>query len=181
MNIQKFKDFTNEGIKHEYGCVMLYFDIPNWNGILKKINKDDLYTAEEGHGLETEAHITLLWGVYGSVDTKDVKSVVEHLEQPYVTFKDISIFSNPLSKYDVVKLVPECELLYSINESLKYMLPHVETFPVYNPHMTIAYVKYGRGVNYIQTLEEPIIIKPTKIVYSEPNKNKKNKVDLLVW
>ena len=40
--IKKFKDFTNEGVKREYGCVMLYFDIPNWNNILKKINKEDL-------------------------------------------------------------------------------------------------------------------------------------------
>jgi hypothetical protein len=48
--------------------------------------------------------------------------------------------------------------------------------------MTIAYVKPGRGVYYIKSLDKPIILKPTKIIYSvATGTTKKEVVDLRKW
>lgn len=180
--IKRYDEFLNEGFKYEYGCVMVKFDVPNWKDILNEIKKEDLYTDEKGYGLETEPHVTLLYGIHSSVLTSDVKKVVEYAYQPYVTFKNISIFNNPLSKYDVLKFEAESENLIHMYEMLSSQLPNINAQPTYNPHMTIAYLKSGRGISYIKTLDKAIILKPTKIIYSEPTGNgKKSVVDLLVW
>ena len=179
-NMKKFSKIIEEKkeFKYEYGCVMMYFDVPNWKDILKIIDKDDVYD-EEGFGYEKESHITLLWGLLDGVEDKDVKEIVSNLPKPIIELSDIDIFKG--EEYDVVKFNVTNQLLNDINLGLS-SLPNKQTFPDYHPHMTICYVKAGRGCKYIQKLDKPIVIKPTKILYSKPSaKGKKIEVDLKIW
>jgi 2'-5' RNA ligase len=176
MQIIKFKDYLlNEQHKYEYGCVMLEFDIPNWKSFQKKIDKDDIYN-ENGYGLENEPHVTLLFGVYDAVNVEDIKKTVEYLSNIYIQIKELSIFSSNNSIYDVLKFDVISDNLYNINISLKNMLPHIESEFSYKPHMTLAYIKAGRGVKYVKTLDKPIILKAKSIIYSKPAKTKKEKI-----
>ena len=186
MVITNYDLFLNESKKqkksHDYGCIMMMFDIPNWDEYLNKIDKDDIFTENGGYGLEKDPHVTILYGIYDSVDVNDIKPIVSGVDlSKYVTFNNISIFSNPLAKCDVVKFETDSELLHNLNADCRYHLPYMETHPVYNPHMTIAYVKYGRGVKYMEMLKDPLVLKPSKIVYSVPNLSKEKHVDLIKW
>lgn len=180
MEIIKFKNFfLNEQVKYDYGCVMLEFDIPNWKSFHKEIDKDDIYD-EKGYGLEKEPHVTLLFGVYDAVSVEDVKKTVEFLDKIYIQIKDLTIFSSSNNIYDVLKFDVMSDNLYGINISLKNMLPHTESEFSYKPHMTVAYIKAGRGVKYVKTLDKPIILKAKRIVYSKPTKNKKDKETIVI-
>lgn len=173
----KIKEEKKE-FKYEYGCVMMHFDVSEWNEIHKIIDKDDVYD-EDGFGYENDAHITLLWGLLDSVQDKDVKDIITGLPKPYIELTDIDIFQG--TEYDVVKFNITNQLLNDINCNLS-TLPNKQTYPDYHPHMTICYVKAGRGCKYIQKLDKTIIIKPNKIIYSKPSKEgKKIEVDLKIW
>jgi 2'-5' RNA ligase len=106
---------------------------------------------------ETDYHVTLL---YGLLEDNQLK-VRQHLMQTgmpmntskpgnfvrYLTIKSVSLFEN--EKYDVLKFdFFVTEWLQEMHDNLKY-LPNDYTFDEYRPHMTIAYVKSGKGSEYI--------------------------------
>lgn len=174
----KIKEDKKEEFKYEYGCVMMYFNVQEWKQILKIIDEDDVYN-KEGFGYENNAHITLLWGLLDGVKDEDVKKILQNLPKPYIELSNIDIFQG--TEFDVVKFNVTNQLLNTINSDLT-TLPNKQTFPDYHPHMTICYVKPGRGCKYIQKLNKTIIVKPSKIIYSKPTKEgKKIEIDLQIW
>jgi hypothetical protein len=159
--------------KFNYGCLMLYFDIPNWNNVTDVIAEDDVYT-EPTYGLEDQPHITLLFGLHDDeVNVDDLKKVIRnHANKPItVQAKGISTFQNENAPYDVVKFDIEGDVLHKINKELKNY-PHTTNFPDYHPHMTVAYVKKGMGPKYERIFEKPLNLTGGKIVYSKPDKSK---------
>ncbi|MFA5586883.1 MAG: 2'-5' RNA ligase family protein [Saccharofermentanales bacterium] len=184
-NNDDMKKFTELNEKkqeplYKYGVTMMYFDIPNWKkDILSIIDKDDVYD-KEGYGYENEPHITLLYGFLPSITEDDVKDKLLGIPKPVIVLKNISIFQG--TEYDVVKFDIENNLLHELNSTLNE-LPNENEYPVYHPHMTICYVKAGRGSKYIQKIDDVIVIKPNKIIYSIPTKNgmKNKKIDLKIW
>jgi hypothetical protein len=164
--MKKYDKFVNESksTPHSYGCCMVKFDVPTWKtDFLDIIKKEDIYDVD-GFGLETETHVTLLYGIYNEVKIDDILTLLPDIDDFYCIFNTISIFSN--GEYDVLKLEADAEWLYEINLNLRSNLPYKETFGVYNPHMTIAYLKAGRGTMYMKNLEKPLILKPSEIYYS---------------
>lgn len=110
----------------------------------KHIPDADLYTesTDTSLGREDEPHVTVLYGFY-ETNARKVKLVLEH-EKPFdVTLGKVSIFQNDL--FDVIKIDVFCPRLHKLNELLKDHFEHKNVFPVYCPHVTIAYVKKGRG------------------------------------
>lgn len=187
MKVKKFKEMISESkrddFKYEFGCVMLKLDVPNWKkDVLSLINDEDIYD-EDGFGLEENAHITLFFGVKPEVDYKDVvEKLKDYRDVPeYIELKNISIFeTNDL--YDVVKfdIDDKHEMLSGVHNYIESLFPNEKQFD-YHPHCTVAYVKKGKGVNYIQDLDKSIVVKPKRIYYSYPkdNGNKKGNVDII--
>lgn len=149
------------------GCLMMDFDIKKWDIIKKIINPDDVYN-EEGYGVESKPHVTVLYGfddeVNGDEVIKSVKEVID-IDEIEVETNKISIFEN--DKFDVVKLDINSEKLHELNEKLSEEFPNKKTFPVYHPHMTIAYVKPGTGKKYVKEFKKNIKLNPSKYVYSK--------------
>lgn len=173
MEIKKYQSFILEkkanrenGI-NEYGCAMLYFDIKNWDDIISFIDKDDVHEEE---GLEDEPHVTVLFGLHkDEVDFDDVKKPFEGVEEVEVEIEGVSIFE--AEKYDVVKFnVKRTDELHSYNKELS-KLPHTTSFPDYNPHITIGYVKSGTGKKYVRD-EYKAKLKSSLLVYSADGKEK---------
>jgi len=184
--LKKFNELNEtkrDSFKYEYGCVMLKLKVDHWKkDVLSLINEEDIYD-EDGFGLEKNAHITLFFGILGDVDYKDVVEKLKDVEAipEYVELKNISIFeTNDL--YDVVKFDIDDEngMLTSLNNYIEESFPNNKTFE-YHPHCTLAYVKKGRGVNYIQELEKAFVSKPSRIYYTYPKDggNKKGDVDII--
>ncbi len=143
-----FKTYIiNEMKKTEYKFSSTQINLPkelseeiiDWG---KKHISDDEIFAEDGLGREDEIHITVLYGLHDK-KPDDVQKILENIKPFEISLGKISVFTNPL-KYDVIKIEVESEKLHELNKNLQ-KLPHTNAYPTYKPHVTIAYVKKGKG------------------------------------
>lgn len=154
--MEKFTSYKNwlmeakkEVKRPDYGCIMLYATVPNWDKHLSKIDEEDIYNNEEkDYGLEHTPHATVLFGVHlNETKPEDVEKFMKLFKPVEVTVDTIGVFENP--DYDVVKYdVPVTEELKKYREAALAAFPNTQTFPDYHPHMTISYVNSGTGKNY---------------------------------
>lgn len=166
--IKESKDQT-----YNYGCSMVYFDFPKMNEIHSMIEDEDIYTEDgNSHGLETEPHATLLYGLHSDeIEDNDVLHASTKLGIPSeLKLHNASCFNN--DKYDVLKFDVDDDHLHKINGELT-KLPHTTDYPDYHPHSTIAYLKKGTGEKYTNKLKDAwYSVNPSKIVYSKPDGSK---------
>lgn len=150
MIFKTFQDFClNESKKlpHNFSCV--YGKVPNvLAGKIIKFGKDeiphkDLYTAEEGCGRDINPHITILYGLH-TEDPKEFESFLNHhRDSLHVRLGKISLFKN--DNFDVVKIEVISQEFVDMNHKIKRVFDFTSSYPKYIPHLTIAYVKKGKG------------------------------------
>jgi hypothetical protein len=172
MKIKKYIQFIKESTSYDYGCVMVEVPVTNWNEITSIINKDDLYEVEgENYGIQDNPHLTLLYGLKPNITKEQVEQVLEKSvdgEKIEIEIENIGLFEN--DNFDVVKFnVKKTEQLQKLFDSLSE-LPNENTFPDYNPHMTIAYVKKGLGKKYTKPYSHKV--SSNDICYSMANGEK---------
>jgi len=159
---------------YSYGCAMLYFDLPEIKEIHLKISNEDLYTesGNDGYGLETEPHVTLLYGIHSDeADDVDVFNICEQHNYSGITLHTVSAFKN--EKFEVLKFEIEGNGLRECNRELSEKLAFTNDYPDYHPHCTIAYLKPGTSDKYVEALKEITYpVTPAKLVYSKPNGDK---------
>lgn len=152
--------------KIEYGCLMVFLDVPIWEKITSIISPDDVYDMP-GYGIETEPHTTILYGFHDEVTSEDCFNLFKEnmpVKPIKIGIKGISYFTgNP--NFDVVKFDVESPELTELNEIMK-ALPHTSSFPDYHPHITIAYVKPGEGQKYVKPFEKNRMLNGTELVYT---------------
>jgi hypothetical protein len=158
----------NEGLKSTYdsNCAMLYFDFPVMQQIHKEISANDIYNSEKdgGFGLEDEPHCTLLYGLKPDVSLQQVKEKLKGFDFNECLAHNISLFEN--DEYDVLKFDIKGDNLHAANKTL-CELPYSSDYPDYHPHMTVAYLKPGKGNKYLTILNaQEHSLKPLHIVYS---------------
>ena len=168
--------------KHKYGCVMLYMDISKdwWGERINEIDKDDIYNSDDKDEYGTtpisEVHVTLLYGLHGSIPDSDVEKIIDTLIEPEIKLKKISSFTN--DKFDVLKfdVVGDSKNKLGKMNTKFTKLPHTTDYPNYTPHITIGYLKPNTAKKYIKTLskDELLSITPNKIVYSKVDGTKKS-------
>ena len=166
--------------KTEYGCIMLYTTIPNWEHHLSIIDKADIYDDEfHDYGLEYTPHCTVLFGInLMETEPSAVKQFMETFKPVEVMIDKISVFNNP--EYDVVKYdVPVSAELRRYHELAKTKFPNTQSFPDYHPHMTISYVLPGTGKKYAQPVS-PFKVKFDTAVYSFAAGNSSDKTRIKV-
>lgn len=177
----KFKEVLNEGADgHDYGCVMLYMDVPKewWTARTEGIKEEDVYEpeGERDYGIQPsdEVHVTILYGLHASIPDEDIEELINTMTAPEVTLKKISMFDNADKGFDVVKFDVEGDDLFKMNEAFAKM-PHTTDYPDYHPHVTIAYVNGGTGKGYTTDLsdDDSLTLTPNKIVYSKADGSKK--------
>lgn len=154
--------------KFDYGCVMIYFNFQEMFRIHNKINPDDVYVdnEDESFGLEDEPHVTLLFGLHDNVTTDDVVKVLDKFTFYTCTAHNPSLFSN--ENYDVLKYDITGDNIMEANKELT-KFPYTTNFPDYHPHMTVAYLKKGKGKKYADMLKKygDFQIAPVYAVYSQ--------------
>lgn len=177
----KFKEVLNEGAGgHKYGCVMLYLEAPKewWDARLDAIDEEDVYNpeGERDYGKQpaSESHVTILYGLHSDIPDEEIEALIDNMTAPEVTLKKITMFDNADKGFDVVKFDVEGEELFQMNKAFAEK-PHTTDYPDYHPHCTLAYVNAGTGKKYTETLskDNEITLKPTKVVYSKANGEKK--------
>lgn len=173
MKLKLFKDFIMENSTSTYrkGCVMIYYNFPKIKELHNQIDEGDIYTEEgdKTFGLEDEPHVTLLYGLDKTVTLNQIKERVNKFSFTETKIYNASLFEND---YDVLKFDVKGENLHRCNKEL-CKLPYKNDYPVYHPHMTIGYIKKGKGKKYVNKFKDiEYVIKPSYIVYSEANGTK---------
>ena len=165
--------------EERYGCLMLYADISKddyINTVHEIVDLEDIYedpTGEEEYGYETEAHVTVLWGIhYDNVLIDNIVKTFYNIKDSYeLEIEGIGVFEN--DDYDVVKfdVIPNKRLLH-LRDYCINTFENTQTFDDFHPHMTIAYVKKGLGKKYLKKFNKSFYVNFTKIVYSNPEYKK---------
>lgn len=139
----------------DLGCIMLKTEPLQVSDI---INQEDLYYASDpinhayvnGIVSESKPHCTLLFGLMesGQVWKEQVDEVLDGWGINEVQIQGVISFE---SNYDdeayyciVVELALTPELIEG-NARLRF-LPHIDTFPTYKAHITLAYIKQDQGL-----------------------------------
>lgn len=160
----------NSNSTYSYGCVMLYFDFPQMEKIHSLIDSRDVYIelGDKTYGLEDEPHCTLLYGLHDEITVDDIKGVLDRYTFDTCKLYNSSLFKN--ENYDVLKFDVSGNNLHSANDSLK-SFPHTSSYPQYNPHLTIGYLKRNRGDLYTNRLKRKELdefwLTPSHVIYSQ--------------
>ncbi len=127
----------------------------------RTISRKDL--AEEGRKLHP--HVTVLYGL--ECQAADVKAAIRDTGFVHMVLGKTSLFEG--GDADVLKIEVGGDDIFHLHKLLEE-LPHVDTHPVYNPHMTVAYLKPGTGKKYAGNdflNEEEMVV--DSLQFSDPN------------
>lgn len=129
------------------GCVMLKTETPDTSFI----RDEDLYYSSDPklfwiNGRVPNSHITLKYGLMPQVRREHVDAVIKDMPIPdYLVPTGITMFASPYpdEPYECIVLpIALTPPLAALHNHLNY-LPHINTFPEYKPHITLAYVRKG--------------------------------------
>ncbi len=174
----------NTNGEYKFGCLMwnaptFYADlVMSWG----RTNIPDkvLYIDPEDPSLgrENQIHLTLKYGIHTS-NPDDVQAVVKDFGHFLVEFGEISKFAKK-DRYDVIKIAVDGKKLRRLNALVSAELKCTDSYPEYNPHMTIAYVLPGSCDHLLgKFIFRDAAVKATELIYSTANENNdKVKIDL---
>lgn len=112
------------------------------------IPDDDLFMDQKdpAFGRENDVHITLLYGLR----PENYVQVAERLssESPFhCSLGKLAQFTNN-RHFDVLNVEVNCDDLHRLHRDLRSRIYCPRNFPVYVPHVTIAYLRKGLGKKY---------------------------------
>lgn len=172
---------------NKFGCLMLQVpavQIPHYAELLAAFEAKDLYESDEpgDFGIEYDPHVTVLYGYHddgsAAYPGKVMKAAKSLLTGPSIplTLTGISTFDN--EKFDVVKFDVRSAGLTKLNKALAEKFEHTNDYD-YHPHLTLAYVKPGKGKEYAEKLwkmvaaaKDQVLLRGTKLMYSRPTGEK---------
>lgn len=142
--------------------------------IQDKIDDNDLYVEENSptgfsYGKETEPHVTIAV-LRGNVKLDNVKPLLYPLKSYRIELYNLSIFENEI--FDVLKCDVKCKALYSTNVTISEKYSINKRFDgEFNPHITVAYLKKGKGKEYEQKLADQlpksVILEPVHFMFNK--------------
>lgn len=155
--------------RHKYGSTQ--FNLPRRTAarvlaMAAKIRDKDL--ADDGR--EDEPHLTVKYGLHGN-DPDAVREAVAGFGPVRVRLGKTSLFHG--DGFDVVKVGVEGKELRRLNRAIADACECTDTHPRYNPHVTLAYVKPGRGKRYAgdDTLDG-VTVTLSRLVFSDREGNR---------
>lgn len=136
--------------RHEYGTIQ--FDMPS--SVRRSVTKlqEQIDSADlTGKGLEDQPHLTIRYGL-NSVDLASAEVVAAQFEPITIQFEGfISLFEK--DEFDVVMVRPSADKeLTRLHEAFSEAMDCIDLNRDYAPHVTVAYVKKGKGIEYSQKL-----------------------------
>lgn len=127
------------GDYHYVGALLSVFG--GLKKLQRQISDDLLYIEEPGYGRENIPHITIIYGLHNEADYFTIRRMLGNYKNIPVKLTNISKFSE--EKYDVIKIDVVSEVCYQIHNQIKDSCDNTQTYPLYNPHVTLAYVLPG--------------------------------------
>lgn len=108
-----------------------------------RVSDDILYIEknDSSYGKENEPHITVLYGIKNNSDYFKIQQMLKSFGPIKIKIGEISKFE--ADDYDVIKMSIESKKLHILHNLLKNKIDNDFSYPDYNPHMTLAYVRKG--------------------------------------
>jgi 2'-5' RNA ligase len=98
-------------------------------------------------GKENEHHVTVKYGIAFQTPTQRMRQALRQFGPVQATLGKTSIFENPDA--DVLKVDVHSPDLNRLHKAISKLAPTKDTHPVYQPHLTLAYLKPGKGKKYV--------------------------------
>lgn len=136
----KKKKYTYSSVQVELPENLAH-EIISWGK--RNITDQEIY---QNLGREDDIHVTALYGIHAS-SPKSTIELLTNFAKFEIKLGKISVFKNS-DFYDVVKISVESSKLHQLNKQLK-KLDYTNSYPKYVPHVTIAYVKKGKGEKFV--------------------------------
>lgn len=163
----------------DLGCIMLDLEPMEVISNLPEGSEEDLFENpkwEQGSlPAETVPHVTLLYGLLenGNKWKNKVDLLLKDWKLDSVKIDHVGFFDTPDS-YAVIAHLEKTPELVDGHERLT-LLPHINTFSEYLPHMTLAYVKKEADVDkWVESLDKVYAGKTVKaagINYGDPEED----------
>lgn len=133
----------------ELGCVMLDVETPDLSDAIPE--EWEYHSGDPAHwwiaGVQTEGHVTLLHGLLPDlVDRAGVDEVLDGWEPGPVHTQQLEVFRSPFPDEPYACIVARSlgdRRLLDAHARLS-LLPHINTYPEYKAHVTLAYVHAER-------------------------------------
>lgn len=155
----KVYDFSSTQINLPFSLSTL---IVNWGTI--HLSNDIIFQVDGNYGRENEIHITLLYGLLQD-KPEEVEKYISRFNSFKVQLGKVSKFDNN-PKFDVVKIDVISDELVKLNSLLKVKFRHANRYPVYHPHVTIAYINKGEDCNFDKEAFEGTEFEVKSVIYS---------------
>lgn len=131
---------------NDLGCIMLDLETLPIISVVGSGAESDLVNTSTRHDhlmgavAENEAHVTLLYGLLenGNIWKDKVDTLLEGWALNSIKIREVGYFDLPES-YAIVAHVEETTDLLEGHNRLT-LLPHIQTFSDYRPHVTLAYI-----------------------------------------
>ncbi len=111
---------------------------------VKNIKLGDLHE----YGIEREPHVTVLYGIESEAYLPALKKVCSKIKPFSIKLGSVSLFETDPS-FDVLKIDIISPELHKLNSLFKSNSKFHSDFPDYHPHLTLAYLKKGKGKSYL--------------------------------
>lgn len=127
------------------------------------------------YGIETEPHVTGLYGILPSERAlTETQEVLKKFPKNKIkaSLGECNLFQNP--EFDVLKFDVLSQDLNDINHLLTKNLDYQNDFDDYHPHLTVAYLKPGTGQKYADKINSKLIGFPLDFgppIFSDQNQN----------
>lgn len=125
------------------------------------INDDDISS-----GRETHPHLTVLAKISETNEEK-IKKVLKKVKPFTITLDKPSLFEK--EDKDVLKIDVKSTGLEKAHKYLKGLIKNNDAFPDYKPHITIAYLKKGKGEEYLKNIIKNAKIKVETLSLESPD------------
>lgn len=127
-------------------------------------------------GREDEIHVTVLYGIH-SESPFEIKNLLARQKPFQIELGKIGIFTNDI--FDVVKINVKSPELNTLNKKLTNSIEYTSKFKEYQPHITVAYLKKGKGWKYEGNKSFDGKLFTADHIYFSSRNGKKTKIDIV--
>jgi hypothetical protein len=150
-DFQSEKDYRFFNLQRQIPEENIYREFPQienekWKSL--NILQDD---PNEKYGLENEYHITVCYGLKNECEYFKLRKLLSEFNEFEIEFGNVSSFRRDEKPYDVLKVDIISQQLNDLHYLITSNVENEQSFPEYQPHMTLGYIKKGTCIE----LEKP--------------------------